>query len=75
MPDYRAYTVGIDGRFVGYEPLICYNDDDAIAKASALLGTKDIELWNGPRLVIRLNARKPAAVTHEIKDGRMMPKK
>lgn len=54
MRDYRAYTVGTDGRFIGFEPLVCDNDDDAIAKARSLLEGKDIELWDGARLVIRL---------------------
>jgi hypothetical protein len=76
VTDYRAYTVGDDGRIDGFEPLICDNDDDAIATASALLDGRDIELWSGPRLVVRLTARnKPGAVTHEVKSGRLVPKK
>ena len=75
MTDYRAYTVGNDGHFNGVEPLICDNDDDAIAMASAQLDGKDIELWSGPRLIVRLTARnKPGAVTPEVKSGRMVPK-
>jgi hypothetical protein len=75
MKDYRAYTVGDDGHFDGFEPLICDNDDDAVAKACSLLDGKDIELWNGARLVIQLVTRsKSGAVTHEIKNGRMLPK-
>jgi hypothetical protein len=74
--EFRAYTVGDDGHFVGFEPLICDNDDDAIAKACARLDGKDIEIWSGPRLLIRLTARnKPGAVTHEVKSGRLVPKK
>jgi hypothetical protein len=76
VAEYRAFTVGDDGHFVGYEPLICYNDDDAIAKASSLMDGHDIELWSGTRLVIRLTApNSRSVVTHEIKDGRMIPKK
>jgi hypothetical protein len=59
MVGYRAYMIGSDGHIIGYEPLISYTDDDAIAKASALLDTQDIEVWDGPRLVIRLNAKMP----------------
>jgi hypothetical protein len=67
VTEYRAYTVGRDGHFDGSEPLICDNDDDAVAKACRLLHGKDIELWHGERLVIRLAARKkPGVVTHEI---------
>ena len=55
MPEYRAYKVGVDGHFIGYEPLFCANDDDAVAKACSLMDGHDIELWSGPRLVVRLN--------------------
>jgi hypothetical protein len=27
MPEYRAYAVGEDGHFSGYEPLVCANDE------------------------------------------------
>ena len=57
MANYRAYTVGSDGHFVGYEPLICFNDDDAVAKASSLMDGHDVEVWDGPRLVVRLKHR------------------
>jgi hypothetical protein len=75
VPEYRAYTVGDDGHFEGFEPFSCYNDNEATAKACSLLHGKDIELWSGPRLVIHLTARKkPGAISHEIKSGRMVPK-
>jgi hypothetical protein len=57
VAEYRAYTVDDDGHFVGYEPLICDNDDDAIAKASSLMDGHDIEVWSGPKLVVRLKCR------------------
>jgi hypothetical protein len=70
MAEYRAYTVGSDGHFDGYEPLICDNDDDAIAKACVLLGAGDIELWSGDRLVTKITARnKPGAVSPQLKTG------
>jgi hypothetical protein len=76
VTEYQAYIVADDGHFDGFEPLICDNDDDATAKACSLLHGKNIELWSGPRLVVRLTARKkPRPVTHEIKSGRMVPKK
>jgi hypothetical protein len=33
VTEYRAYTVDADGHFDGFEPMICDNDDDAIANA------------------------------------------
>ena len=55
MAEYRAYTVGIDGHFVGFEALVCADDVEAINEANRLVDGHDIELWSGVRLVIRLN--------------------
>jgi hypothetical protein len=54
--EYRAFIVGSDGHFAGFEPLICANDAEAIAKAKRLVINHDVELWSGARLVIRLRA-------------------
>jgi hypothetical protein len=54
MEEYRAYMVGDDGHFLGFEPLICTDDAEAIEKAKRLADGHDVELWSGPRLVIRL---------------------
>ena len=29
LPEYRAYTVGDDGPFNGFEPFVCANDEEA----------------------------------------------
>jgi hypothetical protein len=55
MPEYRAYVVGDDNHFVGFEPLICRDDAEAITKARRLVDGHDIELWSGDRLVTRLS--------------------
>jgi hypothetical protein len=55
MAEYRAYTVGIDGHFVGYQPLVCADDAEAITEAKRMVDGHDIELWSGPRLVVRLS--------------------
>jgi hypothetical protein len=55
MMEYRAYTVGRDRQFMGFESMVCANDAEAIAKATNLLHDHAIELWNGLRLVIRLD--------------------
>ena len=54
MPDYRAFTIGRDGHFIGFEPLVCGDDAEAIEQAKRLVEACDVELWCGPRLVIRL---------------------
>lgn len=56
MPEYRAYNVGVDGRFIGFEPLICRDDGEAVANAKRLLDGHDIEIWSGDRFVIRLKS-------------------
>ena len=57
MPDCRAYVVGEDGHFVGYEPLVCPNDAEAIEKAKRLVNGRDVELWNGARFVLKLECK------------------
>jgi hypothetical protein len=55
VEEYRAYFVGSDGHFNGYEPLICANDEAAIGKAKRLVNKHGIEIWNGARLVMCLS--------------------
>jgi hypothetical protein len=73
MPEYRAYTVGDDGHFSGYEPLVCANDEEAITKVAVLSKRHRMELWSGCRLVTSI-AKQPTAVTHEIHEGCLVPK-
>ena len=57
MTEYRAYTVGLEGRLVSYEQMTCPNDAGAVAEArqlQQLLPKHDMELWTGGRLVMRL---------------------
>jgi hypothetical protein len=61
MAEYRAFPVGNDGRFIGFEPLYCESDDEAVAKATRLAEGHDVELWCGPRLVSRLERKKKQA--------------
>jgi hypothetical protein len=59
MPEYRAYQVGLDGHFIGYEPLVCANDAEATEQVQHLVDGHDVELWSGPRLVVKLQAKTP----------------
>jgi hypothetical protein len=52
MTKYRVYEVGADGRFIGFEPMICADDEEAIETARRLFKDSHIEVWSGPRLVI-----------------------
>jgi hypothetical protein len=52
--DYRAYIVGHDGHFYGFEPLACVDGSEAIEQAKRLVDGHDVELWSGARLVIVL---------------------
>ena len=54
MAEHRAFSVGVDGHFIGFEPLVC--DADDIAKAKRLIDGHDVGLWCGERLVVRLKA-------------------
>jgi len=73
MPEYRAYTVGDDGHFTGYEPLVCADDAEAIKKARVLAQRHGVELWSGPRLVSSIPKQSARAVTYEVIEGRMVP--
>jgi len=55
--EYRAYTVGPDGHFVGFEPLVCADDAEAIENAKRLVRDDAIELWQRDRFVIRLEPK------------------
>jgi len=72
VADYRAYIVGDDGHFIGFEPIICRDDCEAVAKAQRLVDGHDVELWSAERFVTRLTHEMPGTVSH---DGRMIPKK
>jgi hypothetical protein len=51
MAEYRIYKVGLDGHFIGFDPLVCDNDEQAIEKAKRILGGYDLQIWSGPRFV------------------------
>ena len=55
MTEYRAFVVGSDGNFISFTSMVCDDDAAAIELASKRLYTRDIELWTGTRMVIRLH--------------------
>ena len=54
MEEYRAYFVGHNGHFSGFEPIVYADDAAAIDKAKRLVNRHGIEIWSGARLVGRL---------------------
>jgi len=62
VAEYRAYFVGRDGHFTGFEPLTCKDDAEALEKAERLLNDDhDVEVWIGARLVGKLEKKHPEA--------------
>ena len=60
MREYRVYVLNAGGHVDAPARIITHTDDDAaIQHARQLLDGHDIELWDGPRLVIRLEHRHP----------------
>ena len=57
VAEYRAYTVGRDGHFTGFEPLVWADDAEAIELARRLLDYHAVELWSGERLVKQLEGK------------------
>ncbi len=49
--------VGADGHFVGFEPIVCDTDEQAIGRAKLFLGDRGIEVWCGARLVTSLKPK------------------
>jgi hypothetical protein len=55
--EYRANTVSESGQILSYRAFVCMSDEDAIIWAEQLLDGHLIELWNGDRLVRRIDRK------------------
>jgi hypothetical protein len=57
MPNYRISVVSEEGR-ISARPHIttCDTDQEAIQQALQWVSSRDVELWEGPRLVTRLRS-------------------
>jgi hypothetical protein len=72
MPEYRAYIVGTDDRFIDAIHLVCRDESEATEKAKRL--NRNVELWAGRRLVAtfgHVREESSDCITH---DGRMVSK-
>jgi hypothetical protein len=55
MPEYRFYSIRKDGRLAGpATDRDCPDDDEALKEARQLVNGRDIEVWQGPRIVAYL---------------------
>lgn len=58
MPQYRIYTLLSGNKIVGATRIItCETDAQAIERARSFLENRDIEIWQGARVVARLQPR------------------
>jgi hypothetical protein len=58
MPDYRIFEINKLGRIRGPAQIVtCENDEEAIHTAGPLVNGYGVELWQGVRLVTRLQSK------------------
>jgi hypothetical protein len=57
MSDYRAYILDHDGHIHSAKPLVCDDDDAAIAAAKQLVDGHDVELWQVARKITTLTQK------------------
>jgi hypothetical protein len=56
MPSYRIYRLA-DNHIVGIPEIVKRESDQAVIEyAKEILDGRDIEIWDGPRVVIRLKS-------------------
>lgn len=55
MTAYRLYQLRPDGRIEAPADIIeCDSDEEVIAQARAMINGRDIEIWDGARVVMRV---------------------
>ena len=71
MPNYRVYTIIKSDKVAGRADVVtCATDAEALVKARQFLQSNDLEIWQGARMVSRLNAQDRVAADG-AKSGRM----
>lgn len=53
MTDYRAYILSDKGHIVTFVDLVRADDAQAIEAAKKIVGVRNVELWDGERLIGR----------------------
>jgi hypothetical protein len=61
MAEYRAFIIGIDGRFLRAIELVCPDDNSATEYARQLVDGHDVELWQGDRKITTFKSTKDQA--------------
>jgi hypothetical protein len=56
VPTYRIYKLSSDNQIVGTSETDFGSDREVIAHAKTQLDGLDLEIWDGPRVVIRLKS-------------------
>jgi hypothetical protein len=57
VPHYHIYRLSVDNNIFGRPEVVnCDSDQEVIAHAKARLDGFDVEVWDGPRIVIRLKS-------------------
>jgi hypothetical protein len=54
MPEYRIYSIGLDGHATTADDFECASDQDAIKKTLRVAEGHDIELWERDRFIVRM---------------------
>jgi hypothetical protein len=54
MPEYRIYSIGLDGYATTANDFECACDQDAIKKTLQVAGGHDTELWERDRFIVRM---------------------
>ena len=58
MLNYRVYTIIKSDKVAGRADVVtCATDAEALVKARQFLQSNDLEIWQGARMVSRLNAQ------------------
>jgi hypothetical protein len=51
MPEFRAYIVDINGRYVGVHEIVAPDRNEAVAEAIKLVDSHALELWTGDEII------------------------
>jgi hypothetical protein len=60
MQEYRIFVIGRNGRITGPATILeCPDDQAAVDQAQQHLNGRAVEVWNGARMIVRLDPIHP----------------